>query len=168
MISVTIPITVMSMCVGIIPESTFLPVKMPTQNITKAVTSACKSQTALVMAVAWAAEYPFFFIICMFTKAGPTPAGMETAVNPEAACDVNRTPAEGRESSIKDPTVIAEPTQASKLNAKHNRTINVSARLRADTISWGCHCVAIAARAATIRISVTKNLILKRANRTVS
>ncbi|CQB85666.1 Uncharacterised protein [Chlamydia trachomatis] len=71
----------------------------------------------------------------MFTKAGPTPAGMETAVNPEAACDVNRTPAEGRESSIKDPTVIAEPTQASKLNAKHNRTINVSARLRADTIS---------------------------------
>ncbi|KFI83480.1 hypothetical protein BPULL_1655 [Bifidobacterium pullorum] len=83
----TVAIAMISVFVGIMPESMLRPVKMPISSTIAMVVPPWIAQTALMMAVAAVLRYPLFLRNCRFTNAGPTPAGMETAVKPEAACE---------------------------------------------------------------------------------
>lgn len=127
----TTPITITKVLVGIILEIVLRPVKIPIKTSNKNVVANWTATTALMMAVAIVVGYPQCRRYWRFTKAGPTPAGIDTEVKEEATCETIIGKGFLLSLSINVPKVMAQPIQVKQPNAKAKAAIQGLAVLTA-------------------------------------
>ena len=135
----------------------------------RVVVVTCIATTALIIAVAGVFLYPALRRYCRLTKAGPTPAGMVTAVNPCMTWERNKGARCRLPLSTKTPNdreVAAHGRAAPR--AKHSSAIHGLALETALAISVGFSWLNTTTAAITSRTTPTKLRTLKRASVIVS